>query len=199
MWTFLFFGLTNVVQGLLKQHFHKWVIPSKPAQLSLIAYYISLATQYSTQKSDTDVLSDRKLIIIDQLDLLYTSHTCLVIGPVSPVCKCQCWLVNTKLFRNQSDPTFLRPLNGIGHPLLDGSNDYTLLITDLVIRCINQQTCNFITSSLSRISPCYLWVSWPSGLVHCGFESQPGRSRRLCPWARHLTIIASSFGWDVKL
>ena len=37
-------------------------------------------------------------------------------------------------------------------------------------------------------------VSWPSGLVHwtqvlvlseCGFESQPGRSWRLCPWARH--------------
>ena len=37
-------------------------------------------------------------------------------------------------------------------------------------------------------------VSWPSGLVHwtqvlvlseCGFESRPGRSRRLCPWARH--------------
>ena len=23
-------------------------------------------------------------------------------------------------------------------------------------------------------------------------------SRRLCPWARHLTIIASSFGWDVR-
>ena len=23
--------------------------------------------------------------------------------------------------------------------------------------------------------------------------------RRLCPWARHLTIIASTFGWDVKL
>ena len=51
-------------------------------------------------------------------------------------------------------------------------------------------------------------VSWPSGLVHwtqvlalpeCEFESQPGRSRRLCPWARHLTTIASSFGWDVKL
>ena len=51
-------------------------------------------------------------------------------------------------------------------------------------------------------------VSWPRGLVHrtqiqvlseCGFESRPGWSRRLCPWARHLTIIASSFGWDVKL
>ena len=48
----------------------------------------------------------------------------------------------------------------------------------------------------------------PGGLVHwtqvlmlseCGFESQPGRSRCLCPWARHLTIIASSFTWDVKL
>ena len=51
-------------------------------------------------------------------------------------------------------------------------------------------------------------VTWPSGLVHwtqvlvlseCGFESRRGRSRPLCPWARHLTIIASSFGWDVKL
>ena len=51
-------------------------------------------------------------------------------------------------------------------------------------------------------------VSWPSGLVHwpqvlalseCGFESQTGRSRCLCPSARHLTIIASFFGWDVKL
>ena len=51
-------------------------------------------------------------------------------------------------------------------------------------------------------------VSWPSDLVHwtqvlmlskCGFESRPGRSRRMCPSARHLTIIASSFGWDVKL
>ena len=51
-------------------------------------------------------------------------------------------------------------------------------------------------------------VSWPSGLVRwtqvlvlseCGFESWPGRSRRMCPWARHLTITASSFGWDVKL
>ena len=30
----------------------------------------------------------------------------------------------------------------------------------------------------------------------CG--SIPG-SDTLCPWARHLTIIASSFGWDVKL
>ena len=38
-------------------------------------------------------------------------------------------------------------------------------------------------------------VSWPSGLVHwtqvlvlseCGFKSRPGRSRHLCPWARHL-------------
>ena len=36
-------------------------------------------------------------------------------------------------------------------------------------------------------------------LSECGFESRPGRSRRLCPWARHLTITASSFGWDVKL
>ena len=51
-------------------------------------------------------------------------------------------------------------------------------------------------------------VLWPSGLMHwtqvlvlseCEFESWPGRSQRLCPWARHLTIIASSFGWDVKL
>ena len=60
--------------------------------------------------------------------------------------------------------------------------------------------------SFSRTQPPQ--VSWPSGLVHwthvlalseCGFKSQPGRSRRLCPWARHLTIIASSFRWDVKL
>ena len=36
-------------------------------------------------------------------------------------------------------------------------------------------------------------------LSECGFEFRPGRSRRLCPCARHLTIIASSFGWDVKL
>ena len=36
-------------------------------------------------------------------------------------------------------------------------------------------------------------------LSECGFESRPGRSRRLCPWARHLTIIALSFRWDVKL
>ena len=49
---------------------------------------------------------------------------------------------------------------------------------------------------------------WPSCLVHqtqvlaaseCGFQSQPGWSRRLCPWARHLTIIASSFEWDRKV
>ena len=40
--------------------------------------------------------------------------------------------------------------------------------------------------------------SWPSGLVYwtqvlvlseCGFESRPGRSRCLCPWARHLATI----------
>ena len=42
-------------------------------------------------------------------------------------------------------------------------------------------------------------VSWPShGLVHwtqvlvlseCGFESRLGRSRRLCPWARHNCFV----------
>ena len=50
-------------------------------------------------------------------------------------------------------------------------------------------------------------MSWPSGVEHwtqvlvlseCGFESRPGWSRRLCSWARHLTIIALSFGWDPK-
>ena len=49
-------------------------------------------------------------------------------------------------------------------------------------------------------------VSWPSGLVHwtrvmvlseCGFESWPVAA--LVSLARHLTIIASSFRWDVKL
>ena len=44
----------------------------------------------------------------------------------------------------------------------------------------------------------YVGVSWPSGLAYrtqvlvlaaeCGFESRPWH---LCPWARHLTIIAS--------
>ena len=59
---------------------------------------------------------------------------------------------------------------------------------------------------MSRDDDCGV-SNWPSGLVHrtqvlvlaeCGFESRPGRSRRWCPSARHLTIIASSFGWDVK-
>ena len=44
-------------------------------------------------------------------------------------------------------------------------------------------------------------VVWPSGLVRwtqvlalpeCEFESRPGQLQRLCPWARHLTIIALS-------
>ena len=48
-------------------------------------------------------------------------------------------------------------------------------------------------------------MSWPSGLAHwtqvlvlseCGFESRPGQLRCLCPWPRHLTIIALSFGWS---
>ena len=50
-------------------------------------------------------------------------------------------------------------------------------------------------------------MSWPSGLVHwtqvlvlseCWFESGHGWSWRLCPWARHLTIITATywkFGW----
>ena len=55
---------------------------------------------------------------------------------------------------------------------------------------------------------CIVGEPWPSGLVHwtqvpvlseCRLESLPGRSRRLCLWARHLTMIASSFGWDVQL
>ena len=48
-----------------------------------------------------------------------------------------------------------------------------------------------------RIFSFSVWngVSWPSGPVHwtqvlvlseCVFESRPGRSRRLCLWARHL-------------
>ena len=71
----------------------------------------------------------------------------------------------------------------------------------------NSMCCNMGT--IWGLGLCHAtWVSWPSGLVHwtqvlmlseCGFESWPGRSRCLCPWARHLTIIASSFGWDVKL
>ena len=49
---------------------------------------------------------------------------------------------------------------------------------------------------------CTCGVSWPSGLVHwtqvlvlseCGFESRPGRSRRLCSWARHLVTYHSYF------
>ena len=57
------------------------------------------------------------------------------------------------------------------------------------------------------LQPLCFGVLWPSGLVHwtqvlalseCGFESRPGGLRRLCPWARHLTIIASSFRWDVN-
>ena len=31
-----------------------------------------------------------------------------------------------------------------------------------------------------------------------GLNPGLARSRHLCPWARHLTITASSFGWDVK-
>ena len=55
----------------------------------------------------------------------------------------------------------------------------------------------------------YVYIGWRGravlcivsvlALSECGFESRPGRSRCSCPWARHLIIIASSFGWDVKL
>ena len=81
-----------------------------------------------------------------------------------------------------------------------------VLCTESMHRCLAQ-----VPQSLSGFEPRTLlsehspYDSWPSGPVHwtqvlvlseCGFES---RSQRLCPWARHLTIIASSFGWDVKL
>ena len=55
------------------------------------------------------------------------------------------------------------------------------------------------TKKRSTVSVCFdLGVSWPSGLAYrtqvlvlaaeCGFESRPWH---LCPWARHLIIIAS--------
>ena len=86
------------------------------------------------------------------------------------------------------------------------------ILTEAVLPKLGQQfhTLLKVCSDLYDIVAFYCRgrVSWPSGLVHwtqvlvlseCGFESRPGRSLHLCPAARHLTIIASSFGWDVKL
>ena len=89
----------------------------------------------------------------------------------------------------------------------------TLYISNTVMpsghHCTNaNQFFNQIVADANSIDGMVNGVSWPSGLVHrilvlmvseCGFESRHCRSWSLCPWARHLTIIASSFGWDVKL